>query len=202
MSDPFVYRMHVRFNDTDAQGHVYFANYFVFCDEAWTAYMRHIGLPYQELNASGVDIFYVNAECSYGGSAVYEEELLIEPHIEKIGGSSITTRFVVRNERHEALADATLTCVCVDPDTRTPIRVPDRLRQLAGRYEGDPSGFVTPPETDRPFGAAADGVEQASALPRGSGSRERGDEGGEPREGQPGGQVDDRLLEPELSSAM
>ena len=70
--------MHVRFRDTDAQGHMYFANYLVFCDEAWGAYMRHIGMPYQEMIKLGIDTYYVNAQCEYAGSAVYEDEVHIE----------------------------------------------------------------------------------------------------------------------------
>ena len=136
MPDPFVYRMHVRFSDTDAQGHVYFANYLMFCDEAWGAYMRHIGLPYQDLYEAGVDLFYVNAQCNYGGSAVYEDEVFIETHITKIGGTSVTSEFTVRNDRDETLAEASLVCVCIDPKTRKPVRVPDILRTPIAAFEG------------------------------------------------------------------
>ena len=65
MSNPHIYKTDIRYRDTDAQGHVYFANYFVFCDEAWGAYMRHIGVPYQGLAKFGVDTYYVNAKCEY-----------------------------------------------------------------------------------------------------------------------------------------
>jgi len=49
VKSPFVYTMRVRFRDTDMQGHVYFGNYFVFCDEALGAYMRAIGVPWQDM---------------------------------------------------------------------------------------------------------------------------------------------------------
>ena len=53
MKRPFVHAMRVRFRDTDVQGHVYFGNYFEFCDEAFSAYMRAMGMPWQEMVKSG-----------------------------------------------------------------------------------------------------------------------------------------------------
>ena len=81
MTRPFVYTMRVRFRDTDMQGHVYFGNYFVFCDEALGAYMRAVGVPWQDMVKSGTDMFYVNATCDYLGSARFEEDVHIETRI-------------------------------------------------------------------------------------------------------------------------
>lgn len=136
MADRFVYSMRVRFRDTDPQGHVYFANYLVFCDEAWGAYMRHIGLPYQDLARYGVDTFYVNARCEYQGSAKYEDDLHIETHVSRIGTSSITTEFTVRNDRGDTLATASLTSVCVDSATRKVTPVPNAFRDRVSAQEG------------------------------------------------------------------
>jgi acyl-CoA thioester hydrolase len=134
---PFVYRLPVRFADTDAQGHVYFANYLTFCDEASGAYMRAIGYPWQQLVAEGVDQFYRSATCEYLGSAVYEDLLHVEARIDRIGRSSIRSVYVIRNDAGEDLARATLLAVCIDPETRRPTRVPDALRDRVRAYEGD-----------------------------------------------------------------
>ncbi|MCZ7677518.1 MAG: acyl-CoA thioesterase [Sandaracinaceae bacterium] len=81
MSRRFVHAMQVRFADTDAQGHMYFANYLTFCDEALAAYMRHIGYPWQALVEDGLDMFYRAARCEYRGSAKFEMQLAIETRI-------------------------------------------------------------------------------------------------------------------------
>ncbi|MEM7433735.1 MAG: thioesterase family protein [Myxococcota bacterium] len=135
MPDPHIYRMHVRFRDTDAQGHVYFANYLVFCDEAWGAYMRHIGFPYQDLAKLGVDTYYVNAQCEYSGSALYEDEVKIETHVTRLGRTSITTEFTVRDDQGNTLAKASVTSVCVDPTTRETTPIPDQLRTRIQAFE-------------------------------------------------------------------
>jgi acyl-CoA thioester hydrolase len=131
----FVFEIQVRFADTDAQGHVYFANYLTYCDEALSAYMRHIGCPWQELVAEGVDMFYRSSRCDHRGSATFEAVLSIETRIARIGNSSVVSTYVIRDPRGETLAEAELTSVCVDPKSRRPTRVPDRLREAVERFE-------------------------------------------------------------------
>ncbi len=127
--------MRVRFRDTDMQGHVYFGNYFVFCDEALSAYMRAIGMPWQDMVQSGTDMFCVNASCDYLGSARFEEDIHLETRISKIGSSSFTSTFVIRDSDHETLANARMTSVCIDPQTRTKKRVPDPFREAIAAFE-------------------------------------------------------------------
>ena len=125
--------MPVRFADTDAQGHMYFANYLTFCDEALAAYMRHIGCPWQSLVEHGVDMFYRNATCSYTGSATFEQVVSIETSICRLGQTSVTSSYVMRAPGGEVIAEAELTSVCVDPKTRRPTRVPEALRDAVDR---------------------------------------------------------------------
>jgi len=127
--------MRVRFRDTDVQGHVYFGNYFEFCDEAFSAYMRAMGMPWQEMVKNGTDMFYASASCDYLGSAKFEDTIHIEARISKIGTTSITSAFVIRNEASEVLARATLTSVCVNPKTREKMRVPDAFREAVATFE-------------------------------------------------------------------
>ena len=127
--------MRVRFRDTDMQGHVYFGNYFVFCDEALGAYMRAIGVPWQDMVKSGTDMFYVNASCDYLGSAKFEEDIHVETRISKVGDSSVISAFVIRNSRGETLATASFTSVCVDSKTREKVRVPRPLRAAVAAFE-------------------------------------------------------------------
>lgn len=135
MKKPFVYTMRVRFRDTDMQGHVYFGNYFVFCDEALGAYMRAVGVPWQDMVKAGTDMFYVNASCDYLGSARFEEDVHIETRISRIGTSSFTSSFVIRNDRDETLAKASVTSVCVDPNSREKVAVPGALRNAVAAFQ-------------------------------------------------------------------
>ena len=127
--------MRVRFRDTDMQGHVYFGSYFELCDEAYSAYMRAIGMPWQTLVDAGTDMFYASAHCDYSASARFEDLVHIEVSL-KIGTTSITGEYVVRDDAGQTLANAKLVSVCVDPVTREKKRVPDVFREAVSAFEG------------------------------------------------------------------
>ena len=127
--------MRVRFRDTDVQGHVYFGTYLEFCDEAYSAYMRALGIPWQEMVEQGTDMFYASASCDYLGSAKFEDTIHVEARISKIGTTSITSKFVIRDDDGNVLAKATLISVCVDPRTRRKTRVPDSFREKVAAFE-------------------------------------------------------------------
>lgn len=129
--------MQVRFADTDAQGHMYFANYLTFCDEALAAYMHHVGVPWQSLVEDGVDMFYASARCDYRGSATFEAVVGIATRVRRVGRSSVTSAYVMRGPDGAVMAEAELTSVCVEVATGRPVRVPDRLREAVRRFEGD-----------------------------------------------------------------
>jgi acyl-CoA thioester hydrolase len=138
MTVGFVHAMQVRFADTDAQGHMYFANYLTFCDEALAATMRHYGCPWQDLVGDHVDMFYRAASCEYEGSATFEMILDIETRFRRIGNTSVECEFELRNPDGDRIAVANVTFVCIDPRTRSPVRVPARLREAAARASSDP----------------------------------------------------------------
>jgi len=130
----FAHRMRVRFADTDAQGHMFFANYLTFCDEALTAYVRAIGCPYDRLMALEVDMFYVSSKCDYKGRSRFEDELAIHTRIARVGNSSFTSECFIYNG-DELVAEASLTSVCVNSKTGGKVPVPDVLRDAISQYE-------------------------------------------------------------------
>lgn len=120
----------VRYADTDAQAVVFFANYLTYMDEAATAHLAGIGLPYAEMLDLGVDFVYANANVSYRESIRHGEALTVDCTITRIGTTSLTTHCVLRvGER--VCAEGDLVQVCIGPD-REKVRVPDRLRELTG----------------------------------------------------------------------
>lgn len=134
----YFFPIQVRYADTDAQGHVFFANYFTYFDEAAGGYFRAVGFPWEALPAMGLDIFYVDAQCQYKGSARYGERLRVYARAERVGTTSLTIGCRITPEGDEAtIAEGRITAVIVDPQTRRPARVPDALRQAIAAFEGN-----------------------------------------------------------------
>jgi acyl-CoA thioester hydrolase len=132
----FSYPIKVRHADTDAQGHVFFGNYFTFFDEAVTGYLEAIGLPYKTFSELGVDFFYVDAHCQYKSSAVSGELLQADARVEKIGNTSVIFECAIyRQGSDQKIAGGHVTAVMVNPKTRQPVRVPDKIRQAIMNFE-------------------------------------------------------------------
>jgi acyl-CoA thioester hydrolase len=131
-----VHRLQVRFADTDAQGHVFFANHLTFFDEALSAYFRELGFPWQRLLELGVDLVYAGAQVSFEGRATFEDVLEIEVNKVTIGNTSITSSLIAKKEDGARISRGELVSVCVDRSTMKPVRVPDLIREAVVRSFG------------------------------------------------------------------
>jgi acyl-CoA thioester hydrolase len=132
----FSQSQHVRYADTDAQGHVFFGNYFVYFDEAMGGYLTALGYEWEQLLAAGLDILYVDAHCAFKASARAGETLDTYGRMAHIGNSSLRAEFVTtRAEGGQVLAEGSLTAVLVDNQSREPTRVPDEFRQAISLFE-------------------------------------------------------------------
>ncbi len=126
----------VRYADTDAQGHVYFANYLTFFDEGMTGYLHAIGCSPRSLLEAGVDVVYRDARCEFLGRSLFEDVLRIGVRMARIGNTSFTTEYVIeRGDPAEVVARGTLTNVCVAVDTMKKVSVPQHIRDAARHFE-------------------------------------------------------------------
>ena len=132
----FRFPVQVRFADTDAQAHVYFSNYLVYCDEALSAYLHAIGYPWDRLVAQGVELFFVDTGYSFAGSARFEERLDVHTRIARLGNTSLTAEMTVcRADGSEVIGHGHITAVMVDPVTRQPAPIPQAFRDAVDAYE-------------------------------------------------------------------
>jgi acyl-CoA thioester hydrolase len=132
----FWFELKVRYADTDAQGHVYFANYLTYFDEAFTGYLHVLGCPPRELIESGIDVVYRDAHVEYLGRCMFEDVLRIGVRMDRLGNTSFTTAYVIeKGDPGDVVARGTLTNVCVDVRSMQKTPVPDRLREAVARYE-------------------------------------------------------------------
>jgi acyl-CoA thioester hydrolase len=67
----------VRYAETDQMGVVYYANYFVWFEVGRTDLLRAAGSTYRQLEAEGVSLPVIEAQCAYHRSARYDDELEI-----------------------------------------------------------------------------------------------------------------------------
>jgi YbgC/YbaW family acyl-CoA thioester hydrolase len=70
-SEPFCYHVRVQFDHTDAQGRVFYANYFRLIDQARCAYWEGLGLTEADVRQIEQDTVIVRVEADYRGPAEF-----------------------------------------------------------------------------------------------------------------------------------
>ncbi|MFQ3319223.1 MAG: acyl-CoA thioester hydrolase [Natronomonas sp.] len=127
----------VRFEETDAQGIVFYGNYATFQDETFTAFMEAIGYPYSEIEEHGWDVHVVNLELNYRKPAEFRDTLHNAMRVTAIKESSIEFAYECRNDAGELLVEGTVVHVAVD-ESGAPTRVPDEFREAVAAFQDEP----------------------------------------------------------------
>jgi acyl-CoA thioester hydrolase len=147
------YPLRVYFEDVDAAGIVYHANYLRFCERARTEMMRELGIPHVDMMAeTGVAFAVRNCEIDFRRPARLEEALEIVTALLDIGPATLTLQQTVRKLpgsgaippqsggiAAEDLVTVRLRLCCIDQRGR-PVRVPVRVRQALDRLSGSAAG--------------------------------------------------------------
>ena len=118
----------VYYEDTDAAGIVYYANYLKFAERARTEMLRDMGFDQIRIRDEDDAAFAVRA-CSvdYRRPARFDDALVVHTEVEKVGGASIGLVQTVTREG-EVLVVMHVTLVCIRRDGRAG-RVPANVRR-------------------------------------------------------------------------
>src|SRR3954447_22979409 len=128
MTDPhdarsFVHPVRVYYEDTDAAGIVYYANYLKFAERARTELLRHLGFSQERLRATGGPVFAVKrCEVDFVAPARLDDELVVESRLMTLGGASLEVDQRVKRGGSD-LARLLVRVACVTLNGR-PTRLP------------------------------------------------------------------------------
>ena len=93
---PFRVRQRVRFGETDAQQVVYYANYLLYAEVGRMAYLREIGIDWQNgLRALGVDITIGEASVRYRAPLRFDDEFDIKVSMGEIRRASFALDYQI-----------------------------------------------------------------------------------------------------------
>lgn len=123
---PHVHTLRVFYEDTDAGGVVYYANYLKFAERARTELLRAMGISQRALAESDGTRFAVrrvNAE--FLSPARLDDEIEVRTAVADLRGASVTMDQSV-HRAGRLLATLSVQIACVGPNGR-PRRLPDRL---------------------------------------------------------------------------
>jgi acyl-CoA thioester hydrolase len=124
MNDPFAHTVRVYWEDTDAGGVVFYANYLKFFERARTEWLRAAGFGQERLR-SALGLMFVVSETAvrYHRPARLDDELQITVEPAPPRHVSLTlAQSATRGDMR--LVDGRITIACVDAATLRPRRIP------------------------------------------------------------------------------
>ena len=123
----FTLPVRVYYEDTDAAGVVYYANYLRFLERARTEWLAGLGHPLAELERVHGIVFVVRRiEVDYRLPARLSDALAVSVAIETLGRASLTVYQQVSRDG-QTLVDARVMLACVDRERMKPVRIPITL---------------------------------------------------------------------------
>jgi len=126
---PFRFPVRVYYEDTDAAGVVYYANYLKFMERARTEWLASIGFPLAAFEREHGVVFVVHrCEIDFRLPARLNDDLAVTVEVEHRGASRLVARQEVRRE-DAVVTEARVTLACLDATRWRPVRIPTPLAQ-------------------------------------------------------------------------
>jgi acyl-CoA thioester hydrolase len=125
--DGFRWRLRVYYEDTDAGGIVYYANFLKFFERCRTEWLRALGFDQITLvREQDLQFVVTSVAVDYLRPARLDDELTVLARVERVGGASLV--FGQRLERGtELLAQGRVKVACVDARTLAPAPLPGAM---------------------------------------------------------------------------
>lgn len=123
----------VYYEDTDAGGIVYYANYLKFAERARTEFLRDIcGDDYARMRDDGMGFVVRRCTADYERSARLDDLLEVSSRILDLGAASLSAEQVVRRDGDD-LVVMTVDLACLGGSGR-PARIPKAIRQALSAF--------------------------------------------------------------------
>jgi acyl-CoA thioester hydrolase len=128
MSDfSYEHRVRVYWEDTDAGGVVYYANYLKFLERCRTEWLRSLGVDQPRLKAErALQFVVVNLTVDFLRPAVLDDEVIVTAELVKLTGATIQFKQAIWRQDVQ-LIDATARVACLDSATLRPRAIPKNL---------------------------------------------------------------------------
>lgn len=128
MMEQFNWPVRVYYEDTDAGGVVYYANYLRFMERARTEWLRAMGFEQDLLRDQGILFAVKRVNIDYHRPARFNQQLDVLSTITHMGRVSITFQQQVMHEL-SCLTEAEIKVVCLDAQQFRPRAIPDSIRE-------------------------------------------------------------------------
>ncbi len=111
--------------DTDQMGIVHHSNYIKYYEEARSAFMRHLGVSYADMEVRGVLMPILRVESDYKRPARYDDVLTVRLTIKEVPKARFTGEYEIFNSKGELLNTGVTVLGFLNKATMRPCRAPE-----------------------------------------------------------------------------
>ncbi|RBW42789.1 tol-pal system-associated acyl-CoA thioesterase [Psychromonas sp. B3M02] len=123
----------VYYEDTDAGGVVYYANYLKFFERGRTEFLRDFDIQQDTLLAEGIAFMVKKVDMDCIKSALFNQLLSIETEVASYRKASLLFKQKVFNENRELLCQADTLIACVNLNKMKPTAIPTEIIEVITR---------------------------------------------------------------------
>jgi acyl-CoA thioester hydrolase len=151
------YSVRTYYEDTDAGGVVYHANYLRYAERARTEVLRDAGIPHADLVERFGRMFMVHrAEIDYVRPAMLDDLLVVETETMEVGGATVLLRQTVSGPKG-ICATLRIRLACIQIGRHKPARIPPEWREaLIDMRRRDGAGAPAHDDARKDAGPARD----------------------------------------------
>jgi acyl-CoA thioester hydrolase len=128
----FTWPVRVYYEDTDAGGVVYYANYLKFLERARTECLRELGFEQDQLKQEYGIIFAVHGlSIQYQKPAVFNDALTVTAEIVDAGKAKLTFKqMITRDKDNTRICSAEVVIACLNAEKFSPTRIPAQIQEV------------------------------------------------------------------------
>lgn len=136
MSKEFSLPIRIYYEDTDAGGIVYNANYVKFLERCRTEWLRSLGVEQDVLLDRGIAFVVRRIELDFIKPAKFNDMIEVSAEVEKLGRASLVFSQKILDASDGALlASASVKIGCVDLGCMKPIAMPAEIKEIIEKWK-------------------------------------------------------------------
>ena len=126
---PHTFDLRVYYEDTDAGGIVYHANYLCFAERARTEFLHKLGFSNHKMLSEDIGIVVSHLEIDYKQPAFLEDKLTVETSVLKMGAATMLLKQDIKR-KDDLIASLKVSVVFIKVSQKRPVRIPEAFRTL------------------------------------------------------------------------
>lgn len=133
VNSDFSWPVRIYYEDTDAGGIVYNANYLKFLERARTEWLRQLGIEQDQLLQLGVAFVVRHIDIEFRNAARFNQWLTVSCQVAQQKRASLIFSQEIADETGRTIVTAKVTIACVNITAMKPIAIPDHVSGVIAR---------------------------------------------------------------------